>query len=276
MNGQLWAIADAFLPLPKIGDLAALAPKKPKPNRVPVETPNGIAVVDIKGVLTRDGSDWFSGSSYRDITEAVNRLAADSSIRRIVLRIDSPGGTVRGVHEAADAIYRHRSKITAIIDGYGSSAAYWLASQASMVYATRGSLIGSVGTRMSLIDSSELFKRIGLRVVSIATSDVKAAGEPGTEITPKQESYFASLTAATHFDFTTDIVRGRGFKGEALGRVNDGRVHVARDAKALGLIDGIQSFDDFLASFGPIVSQADKLAAQHAAHIRIPLARGQY
>ena len=216
-----------------------------------VERRDGVAIIDVMGVLTKRPSIFqlmFNSGSTEAIREAVQDAAADVSIHTILLRIDSPGGSADGSAELADAIFNARAqkRIVAQIDGLGASLAYLIASQAETIYAGRIDRIGSIGTLLMLYDWSEFYTRQGIEAVPIATGPFKAAGAEGTEITPEQRAYFQSIIDQIQQEFSADVRRGRGFSAEKLAAVSDGRIWLAPEAKTLGLIDGIQTFDETL------------------------------
>ena len=219
------------------------------------ETHDDVAVIDIVGVMEKRLSLFsalFGGTSTQFAQQAVEQAAADPRIRSILLRIDSPGGSVSGLAELGDAVFaaRKRKPVVAQIDGIGASAAYYVASQASEVFAQRMDVVGSIGTRMMLYDTSRLFANAGIVAVPIDSGEFKSAGAMGTEITERHREHFQSLVDSFFDDFVAVIVRGRGMSETAVRAVGDGRVMTAPAALQAGLIDGIQTFEQTLARLG--------------------------
>lgn len=209
------------------------------------------AIIDIVGPLTKSPSWWsryIDTTSYAGIRRAI-RGAIESDASTIVLRVDSPGGSTDGLPEAGDAIFEARSAkpVVAFVEGMAASAAYYLASQAQTIVAQQMDYIGSIGTRLMLYDFSELFQKEGVRAIPIDTGEFKSAGAMGTKITENQVAYFQGLVDAHFKNFLSAIQRGRGLTGEKLQAVADGRVFLAAEALSLGLIDGIEKSETFVA-----------------------------
>ncbi len=116
---------------------------------VQVKGPHKIVVIPVQGVLTKDGPSWL-GSSYDSIADAAEKAAADPSVKRVVLSVDSPGGEVTGLPETATVLAQVAKvkPVSSIVEGMAASAAYWLASQSSDVTLTPSGEVGSVGVRM--------------------------------------------------------------------------------------------------------------------------------
>lgn len=245
LDRGLWAIlSEAHVPLQGESEAQQPAP-------VPVQlaiSPGGVAVLAIRGVLTKGGGWW--GPSTVELRQAVRQLARDEQVRGVVLAIDSPGGTVAGTEELAREVAElSRAKPTAaVIEDLGASAAYWIATQAREVYATGPtSLVGSIGTYLGVYDFSAMFEQVGVRAIRIATGPHKGAGMLGTEITAEQQAEFQRIVDAIQESFSAAVATARGLDAESLAAVTTGTVWTAREAERLGLIDGIRSLDEVIA-----------------------------
>lgn len=218
---------------------------------LPMSVENGVAIIDVAGVLTKQVSiiqRLFGGTSTAQITDAVRAAAMNESVKAILLNIDSPGGSADGLAECADAIFAARlvKPLHSHVDGMCCSAAFLLASQSQTITAGRMSLIGSIGTRMTVYDLSGLFSKAGIRTVSIDTGEYKSAGVPGTVLSEKQEAHLRHVVQVFQNDFIASIMRGRRMTRQSVDAVADGRVFIGDEARQVGLIDGIQSFNETL------------------------------
>lgn len=196
------------------------------------------------------GRSKFGGVSTVDVRRAIRAAAADDDVERILFHIDSPGGHVAGTHELAEDVRRVGKPTHAHIDDLGASAALWVASQADSISANTTAAVGSVGVIGVLEDSSEAFERAGVKVHVITTGTHKAAGLDGVPVTDEQLEHAQEMVEDTFGHFKRALKRGRGMNAEQMAAVSDGRVHIAEKARALGLIDRVQSFDAALANFG--------------------------
>jgi ClpP class serine protease len=124
------------------------------------------------------------------------------------------------------------------------SAAYMTAAQATEIVAGRMDMIGSIGTRLTLFDTSKMAERWGIKAIPIDTGEFKSLGEFGTEITASQVEYMQGLVNGYFADFKATVMRGRKMSAEAFAKVSDGKVWLASDAKAMGLIDGFSTFGE--------------------------------
>lgn len=209
-----------------------------------------VAVVKMAGALMKSQSS-MGGTSSVQLRRDIRAAANDPNVSGILLAIDSPGGTVAGTADlAADVKAASRRKpVWAHIDDLGASAAYWVASQADVVYAnTASALVGSIGTVMTVYDASKAAGNEGVEVLVFATGPLKGAGTPGTAITEDQRSYFQRIVddSQTHFDAA--VKSGRSMNQTQLNAVRTGGVFSAAEALSLKLIDGIQPLEKTLAA----------------------------
>lgn len=205
---------------------------------------DGVATIDIDGHIVKGESSYGGTSSVRT-RQAIRKAASDDDVRAILLRVDSPGGTVAGTAElAADVRDAGRFKpVYAAIDDLGASAAYWVASQAQRVSANATAEVGSIGTVAIVDDTSGLYEAAGVKVHVISTGPYKGAFADGTEVTDEHLAYLRERVESLNAFFQSDVKAGRGFDAKGLAAVSDGRVWGAKEAKALGLIDAVEPLE---------------------------------
>jgi len=215
----------------------------------PFERIGNLAVIDISGPMTKHDHSFQSlvgGTSTTRVRRALRTATEDPSVKGIVVRLDSPGGTVAGTSDLAGEVRRARKSkhIYAIGVDMVASAAYWVASQTDMILANDTAMIGSIGVISVLYDQSQLFKKEGVEVHVIATGEFKGTGVAGTKITDDQLKDRQREVDELAEVFTRDVAAGRGLTKAEVMALADGRVHVGAQAKALSLIDHVMSFDD--------------------------------
>ena len=186
----LWAIAGEHAIVPRVSlrsRCALAAETSPAGYQI---TPDGVALVDVSGPLSKWASIWrLFGLSDQptlgELTDAVAAAHADPKVQGIMLRIDSPGGTVWGTGELADAIHAVRSAkpVHAYAQDQCCSAAYHIGSQASRLTSNRAADVGSIGIYMLLVDSSKAAADVGLKFIRIRSGAHKGVGVSGVEIT---------------------------------------------------------------------------------------------
>lgn len=217
-----------------------------------------ISLIEISGVMTKHGSSMSDSGSTIRIRQAVRQAANTPNIDAIMIRIDSPGGTVAGTADLAAEIARAaKLKPThAYVEDMAASAAYWIASQALHITANQPTtLVGSIGTYVGLYDRSAQAEKEGIRPVVIKSGQFKAAGFAGTEITDEQIAQWQTIVDDTQTQFTAAVARGRSMSTKQVEQLADGRVHLADAAMKLGLIDSISTFDEAIAALAAEVSR---------------------
>jgi signal peptide peptidase SppA len=212
----------------------------------------GIAVVPIMGALSRRGdffTDILGWATYEGIAEAVAQLAADRSIARIVLRVDSPGGTVFGVEDAAQAVAdaAKRKPVVAIADGLMASAAYWVASGATEIIATPGSELGSIGVIAVHTDVSGALAQEGVVATELKAGKHKGEGSPLRPLSDDDRAALEERIEAQYQLFTARVARGRKVSVEDVrAGFGEGRVLTAQAAVKAGLANRIARMGDVI------------------------------
>lgn len=205
-----------------------------------------IQVIDIQGTMTKRGSSLTGSGSMVLLRQAVRSAANDDGIDAILLRIDSPGGTVAGTADLAAEVRAATAKkpVWAFVEDVTASAAYWVASQTSRIIANNATAeVGSIGTFMALYDVSGAAAMRGVKAVVIRSGRLKGAGFPGTEVTEEQRQVWQEIVDKTQTEFTAGVSAGRNLPLARVTALAEGRMWLAEDAKQLGLIDGIGSLD---------------------------------
>ncbi len=209
-----------------------------------------LAMIELAGTMTKYGS---SLSQMRrgtiGVRQAVRAALADTQVQGILLRVDSPGGAVAGVDDLAADLFKaaKQKPVHAYIEDMGASGAYYVASQATKIVANPPAVVGSIGTYAVLYDVSEMAKAEGIKVHVIRAGEFKGAGVPGTKITPEQLAEFQRSIDQINELFVGAVARGRKIGVAEAQKLNDGAVHIGEHAKALGLVDAVQGFDEAVA-----------------------------
>lgn len=205
-----------------------------------------IAVVDIRGTMTKAGSSLGGGGTV-EARRAIRQANADPSVSSIVLRFDSPGGTVSGTADLAAEVQKTTKPTIAFVEDLCCSAAMWVASQCDEVYANNATaMIGSIGTFMGLYDISKALENDGIKAVVVKAGEFKGGGFPGMEITDAQIAEWQKQIDAIQAEFTAGIAKGRKLTAEQAQKLVTGLTYVATEAQSLKLIDGIKSFDEIV------------------------------
>lgn len=219
----------------------------------PYDVSGGVAILGLNGPITKEQSFFsflFGGSSSAQFASQVRQAASDPQVKSILLSIDSPGGQVAGIEDAADAVIAAKSSkpVYAHVTDGCCSAAYWIASQTSGIYANKTAPVGSIGVYSKLYDLSGLYDKEGVKVHLFKSGEHKGAGTPGLPLTEAQASEFQRGVDATATVFKKAVQTGRKMKASDVDAIADGRVWMGADAVKKGLIDGLASHDVVLSA----------------------------
>jgi ClpP class serine protease len=212
---------------------------------------DGVAIIPIAGPIFRYANLFtqFSGATaLLDFAANLAAARADSRVRGILLEIDSPGGDVTGLSEAADMIAQAAGEkpLVAYVEGSAHSAAYWLASAASRVVLSSTATIGSLGAVVAMQDSTEAQARTGVRRFRFVSTQT-----PNKLLDPTTDSGAAKVQALADrlaSEFLTAAATARDMTTEQLLAATDGGgLVVGADAVAAGLADQVLGFEATLA-----------------------------
>ena len=213
-----------------------------------------ILIVDISGIISDEGKHGLGflsdePNTVSRIKEELTTAAQDDSIKAIILRINSPGGTVT----ASDIIYHEIEQfkktsgvpVIACIMDVGASGGYYVAVSADKIVAHPTTVTGSIGVIMLNLSVEGLMQKIGVKDTSIKTGEHKDMGSPLKTMTEEEQKIFHGVLDDMYQKFLAVIVKNRqGLSMEKLRPLADGRIYTARQALELGLIDQIGYLDD--------------------------------
>ncbi len=236
-------------------------------------TDEGIAVIEVSGVLMKFVGSLDDGTSTVRLREKVRRAARSSNVRGIMLVIDSPGGTVAGTESLASDIARAaRSKpVHAYFEDLTASAALWIGVQANVTSANATALVGSIGTYLLVYDLHKLAENEGIEPVLIRAGEpYKGAGAPGTEITQVQRAKWQQDINALNEHFLRGVARGRNLPIERVRELNTGEVWIGQAARTAGLVDHIESIDGAMSRLRQVINQSSSQQSRSLAMFTNP------
>lgn len=216
-----------------------------------MQSVGGTAVISMRGPVIKEDSFWvryFGYCSSATLRQTVLEAASNSSVKSILLAIESPGGSVFGISDLAQAVYEARKtkRVYAYIEDIGASAAYWVASQADKIFCNSTALVGSIGTYMVIPDYSKMAKDMGIEMHVVKAGEFKGAATPGTAVTKPQLEKFQQEVDALNDHFLAGVARGRRMSIDRVKQIATGEVWVGKDAQAVGLVDGVQTIEETL------------------------------
>ncbi|MBR4985224.1 MAG: signal peptide peptidase SppA [Proteobacteria bacterium] len=188
---------------------------------------NGIGVVEIKGAI----------ESADQTVRTIQDFSDDEQIQAILIRIDSPGGSVSASQEMVEAIKSIEKPVVISMGDMAASGGYYVACAGPKIFANPGTLTGSIGVISQVMEFKDLMEIIKVKVHTVKTGDLKDSGSPYREFNETDNAYFTALGLEILDQFVTHVSESRQIPKDKVTQLADGRVWTGREAKSLGLID---------------------------------------
>ena len=189
-----------------------------------------VALVKVEGVII----------APERIVDEVNDYAEDSSVKAIVLRVDSPGGGVVAAQEIYNALMNAKKEGKKIVVSMGSVAAsggYYIAAAADKIVANPGTLTGSIGVKMEYPIVEKLFDKIGVKQMVIKSGEYKDVGSPFRPMTERERKLIQNVIDDVQNQFIEAVAKGRSMSVADVRAIADGRIFTGRQALELKLVD---------------------------------------
>jgi protease-4 len=199
-----------------------------------------IAVIYIEGVIF----------DSRTTVEQMKMYADDERVKAMLIRIDSPGGGVAASQEIYDQVRwlreEKRKKVIVSMGSVAASGGYYIACPADYILANPGTVTGSIGVIAEWVNYASLLKWAQMQPEVIKSGEMKDAGSPTRELTPKEREYLQGIINQMYQQFVNAVAAGRADKGlsrERILQLADGRVYTGEEAVREKLIDELGSFE---------------------------------
>jgi signal peptide peptidase SppA len=211
----------------------------------------GIAVLPLYGAISQRMSSMddicgAGGTSTERFMQSFRYAMADDSVGGIIIDIDSPGGSVFGVADLYDEIMgaRGTKPVYGFVNSLCASAAYWLGSACSQLFAVQGSMTGSIGVYTRHVDCSAAMEMEGVKAEFISAGTYKVEGNSFGPLSDEARAFTQSQINAYYAAFTQAVAKGRGVPVASVrGGMGQGRCLLPADALAEGMIDAVDTFD---------------------------------
>ena len=203
-----------------------------------------VAVVEVEGVI---GADSGRGLDTDGIIRVLGEYRDDPAVRAVVLRINSPGGVVAPTQEIFNAVRRLRDAKKPVVASLGSVAAsggYYVAVAADRIYASPGTLTGSIGVVMQLANLEGLLKKVGVEYVVVKAGAYKDVGNIARAMTPEERRILQALLDDVYDQFVTAVAEGRGLDPQVVRGFAEGRIYSGRQAQGLKMVDELGGLEE--------------------------------
>lgn len=209
-----------------------------------------IAVIYIDGVIIggRGQSSLLAESGGTDyLIRQLHEARDDQSVKAILLRINSPGGSAPASQEVGEEIKKIRAGGKLVVTSMGDVAAsggYWLAACSDKIYANPSTLTGSIGVYMPYTNWEELYEKIGVRQEKIKSGPHKDILSPERPMTDEERAIIQTMVDDMYNQFVTIVSEGRKMEPERVRQLADGRIYTGNQARELGLVDELGNMYD--------------------------------
>lgn len=200
---------------------------------------NQIAVLYACGEIA-DGND--NQINYEQLVPVIVRLADDEKVKGLVLRVNSPGGSVYGSTQIGEALdyFQSKGKPLAVSMGdYAASGGYWISANADKIFADPLTITGSIGIFGLLPNFKGTLDKLGVNVATVSTNPAAAFPSGFKPLDERQLAVMQKYVDQGYDDFTSRVAKGRKMKKEQVLRIAEGRVWAAPTALRIGLVDSL-------------------------------------
>jgi len=225
---------------------------------------NRILSLSLDGLISEEsaGSTFTIGkvsSQAVQVREQLIKALNEESIKGVLIRINSPGGTVGISQEIYRAIIRLRKKkpVIATIGDIAASGGYYIASACNYIFANPGSLTGSIGVISHFYNLEETYKKLGVKSITIKAGKYKDIGSPDRPMTREEKALWEEILYDTYDQFTEDVYQGRKASSKEYGKLRNNLTRQQVQNFSEGLI--------FSGSIGKQIGLIDYLGGKHEA-----------
>ncbi len=204
-----------------------------------------IGVIEIEGIIS---------SSKRTVRD-IKQFTEDPNIQGIIVRVDSPGGGVAASQEIYEELKKCRAqkKVVVSMGALAASGGYYVSLPADLIVANPGTITGSIGVIMQFPIFEELMKKIGINYEVIKSKEHKDIGSPFRKMDEKEKKLLQDVVTDVYEQFVQATCEARNLPRDSVLKFADGRIITGRQAKKLGLVDTLGSFEDAVKIIGDML-----------------------
>jgi protease-4 len=215
------------------------------------ESGPAVAVLDVVGPIVSGSTSSFETRAMTasgDLVPLIRHAAGNPDVAALVLRLNSPGGSVVGSDEIYHALRETQKPVVAFLQEVAASGAYYISMAAGHVVANPNSLTGSIGVIGQFPNAEALMEKIGVQVTTIKSGASKDLGNPFRAMNDAEQAIFQDIVDETYGRFVDIVARGRNLPEEQVRQLADGRIYTGQKALKLGLVDALGYQPDAIAA----------------------------
>ncbi len=211
---------------------------------------DAVAVIRLDGTISSDSAENYvtlQGITPELVDDLLAQAAANPDVKAVVVRVNSPGGSVVASDEIYHAFLEYDKPIVLWMGDMAASGGYYIACGADYVFAHPGTLTGSIGVISQFLNVEELMSKVGVDAVVITSGPSKDIGSPFREMTEEEQALWGEITDEVYDGFVEIVAQARDLPLDEVRELADGRVYTGRQALERGLVDDVGTPDDAIA-----------------------------
>lgn len=219
-------------------------------------TKDKVAVVYVQGTMVTASIPGGLGfTTSEEIVKSISDADKDSSVKAIILRINSPGGSPASAEEIIAAMERTEKPIVVSMGDVAASAAYYISAPADRIIANPDTITGSIGVIWVFEDRSEYYDEEGISFYVAKSGEFKDMGGDWRNLTDQEKEYADNVVMEVHDRFVIQVMESRNMSRSEVDSIADGRVYTGAEAMRIGLVDemgDLQQAIDVAADLGGV------------------------
>ena len=214
-----------------------------------------VAVIYADGLITSGTSGSVSsatGITPERIKADLRRAAADPSVKAVVIRVNSPGGSVVASNEIWNMLKEFEKPVVFSLGETAASGGYYIACAGKWIVANPDTLTGSIGVISEFPNAEELLNKLGVQIIVIKSGPNKDIGSYSRPMTDDEKKLWQAVIDQAYDGFVQIVAEGRNLPEDKVRQIADGRVYTGKQAKELGLVDQLGYLDDAINKAGEL------------------------
>ncbi len=205
--------------------------------------PEKVTVISLNGSIADDeGSFFAAGITPKSVRQQLERARGDSSVKAIVLKVNSPGGAVGASQEIAQEIRETEKPIVIFMGDMAASGGYYISAPADKIVAKPGTLTGSIGVISQIMDLRGLYEKLGIKLQIVKSGKHKDMYQ--RELTPEEQELMQELSDELYEQFIEEVAKARNLDAKKVRELATGELYTGTQAKRLGLVDELGGYQD--------------------------------
>jgi len=213
-----------------------------------------VGVVECKGTV----GDGERGIDPDKVIKLLRKYERDDDVKAVVVRVESPGGAVAASQEIYSALrnLRKKKKVVAAMGNLAASGGYYISAAADQIYASPGTLTGSIGVIFMHFNVRGLLEAVKVEETTLKSGKYKDTLSPFRPLNELDREEVQTISEDVYTQFIRDVADARGLKEEEVRKLAEGRIYTGRRAKELRLIDELGGFQDAVAKAWQLAGQS--------------------